>query len=66
MSNFHDRFESRSVMRRMAHQAPHLVIAENERLNALVTQLRDAIEKAEQQLDYGQVDIARSILEKTK
>lgn len=34
---FHDSFKSRSVMRRMAHQAPNVLIAENAKLNAALT-----------------------------
>jgi hypothetical protein len=67
MCNFHDRFASRSVMRRMAHQAPHIVIAENERLNALVTNLRNALQRGMELCERGHghewAGEARNILE---
>lgn len=43
--NFHDKFESRSVMRRVAHQLPDLVIQENMKLNQKITQLETDVQE---------------------
>lgn len=44
MKHHHDTFESRSVMRRIAHQAPNVLIAENEKLNSELTQTLKLLE----------------------